>query len=99
MAKTLRGYLSKHKILSVVIGYFLFSVALNVVSGIDIVIPCLWTKFFGFSCHGCGMTTVLIHMINFDFATAWELNKLAFVVSPLCIWVFVRCIRKFMTDI
>ena len=47
MAKTLRGYLSKHKILSVVIGYFLFSVALNVVSGIDILIPCLWTKFFG----------------------------------------------------
>jgi hypothetical protein len=50
---------------------------------------CLSRVFFDVSCYACGMTRALKHLIFFDFTTAWELNKLAFVVLPLISWLWI----------
>jgi hypothetical protein len=35
-----------------------------------------------------GITRAIMHLIHFDFATAWEYNKLSFVVFPLIAYVW-----------
>jgi hypothetical protein len=49
-------------------------------TGADI---CLITRLSGYHCPGCGMTRACMHMIHFDFAGAWQYNKLSFVVLPI----------------
>ncbi|MCG9878996.1 MAG: DUF2752 domain-containing protein, partial [Bacteroidia bacterium] len=44
---------------------------------------CLSVRFFDLECYGCGMTRGVMHLIHFEFAEAWEFNKLSFVVFPL----------------
>ena len=70
-------------IVVLVVLYFIFSVLLELLSGIDYLIPCLWKTFFGFECHGCGITSSIIEIIKGNLQIAWEINKITFLVLPL----------------
>lgn len=79
--------------------YWTYLVLLIAVPAVFIAVPidffdsgqsvCLSRVFFDISCYACGMTRALKHLLFFDFATAWDYNKLAFIVLPLVtlLWI------------
>jgi len=76
-------YFRQNIILGLVVLYFIFSVLLNILFGLDYLIPCLWKTFFGFECSGCGITSSIIEIIKGNLQIAWEINKITFLVLPL----------------
>jgi hypothetical protein len=62
--------------------YFVFSATLNVLTGIDICIPCIWKKLFDFHCPGCGLTKAFMCILELDFKKALESNSLIFIILP-----------------
>lgn len=69
--------------------------------GIPVLLLCLPATFFDegrsislFELAGVedyyskGMTKAVMHLIHLDFSTAWEYNKLSFIVFPLIAWVW-----------
>jgi hypothetical protein len=44
---------------------------------------CISVLLLDKECYGCGMTRAIQHLIHLDFKTAFEYNKLSFVVFPL----------------
>ena len=77
-------------IVVLVVLYFIFSVLLKLLSGIDHLIPCLWKTFFGFECPGCGITSSIIEILKGNFQFAWEINKLTFLVFPLLLFHSIK---------
>ena len=77
-------------IVVLVVLYFIFSVLLKLLSGIDYLIPCLWKTFFGFECPGCGITSSIIEILKGNFQFAWEINKLTFLVFPLLLFYSIK---------
>ena len=77
-------------IVVLVVLYFIFSVLLKLLSGIDYLIPCLWKTFFGFECSGCGVTSSIIEIIKGNFLIAWEINKITFLVFPLLLFYSIK---------
>ncbi len=55
---------------------------------------CLFTRFSGYHCPGCGMTRGCMHLIHLDFQTAWNYNKVCFVVLPIMCGLFIAEFRK-----
>lgn len=51
---------------------------------------CVSQLLFDLECYACGMTRAVMHMIHFDFKSAWEFNKLAFLVVPLLIPLWLK---------
>ena len=89
-------YVKENAILTIVVLYFSFSVLLNILFGLDYLIPCLWKYFFDVECSGCGITSSVIQIFKGNFQLAWELNKLTFFVFPL---LFIYSIKKFFFKI
>ena len=50
-----------------------------------ITVPCVFRKMTGLRCPGCGLTTMCINLIHFDFVTAYHANKFVFCSIPLLI--------------
>lgn len=44
---------------------------------------CLSVLLAHTECYACGMTRAFQHIIHFEFQTAWEFNKLAFIAFPM----------------
>ena len=80
----------QHIILGLIVLYFIFSVLLNILFGLDYLIPCLWKTFFGIECSGCGVTSSIIEILNGNFQFAWEINKLTFLVFPLLLFCSIK---------
>lgn len=55
---------------------------------------CLSVLLLDQECPGCGMTRAIQHLIHFDFNTAWAYNKMAFVVFPLFVIMFILELKK-----
>jgi len=53
---------------------------------------CLSVLFFNTECYGCGMTRALMHLIHFDFSTAWSYNKLFILVLPALFWLWLQSV-------
>lgn len=53
-------------------------------------IGCPFRYFFGFSCGGCGMTRALRAILNLDFALAFEMNPLIYLVPIAAAVYFFR---------
>jgi hypothetical protein len=53
---------------------------------------CLWKRFFGIECLGCGMTRALSRLLHGDLAAALAHNRLVVVVFPLLAVSIVRAI-------
>ena len=77
-------------ILRLIVLYFIFSVLLNILFGLDYLIPCLWKTFFGIECSGCGVTSSIIEILKGNFQFAWEINKLTFLVFPLLLFYSIK---------
>ena len=83
-------YFRQNLILGLVVLYFIFSVLLNILFGLDYLIPCLWKTFFGIECSGCGVTSSIIEILKGNFQFAWEINKLTFLVFPLLLFYSIK---------
>ena len=70
--------------------YFIFSVLLNILFGLDYLIPFLWKTFFGFECSGCGVTLSFVEIIKGNFQIAWEINKITFLVFPSLLFYSIK---------
>ncbi|MFM8492492.1 MAG: DUF2752 domain-containing protein [Bacteroidota bacterium] len=69
---------------------FLFSLPVNFFDSGQSV--CLSVLIFDIECYGCGMTRALMHLIHFDFSTAWAYNKLSVVVLPGLLWLWLQSV-------
>ena len=94
MPNRLLKYFLENRITGSVTLFLIFSIVLKSTTGIDLLIPCLWKTLFGVNCPGCGLTTALVNLLHFEFATAYALNKLAFVVFPLTFFCFLMDFRQ-----
>ena len=83
-------YVKENAILTIVVLYFSFSVLLNILFGLDYLIPCLWKSFFGFECSGCGITSSIIEIIKGNFLIVWEINKITYLVFPLLLFYSIK---------
>ncbi len=60
---------------------------------------CVSVILFDINCYGCGMTRGIMHLIHFEFVSAWEFNKLSFIVFPLLVYMILWEIwRRFLVD-
>lgn len=60
---------------------------------------CLSVLLFDASCYGCGITRAIQHLIHFDISTAYELNKLSFIVLPVLFYLWygqVKILWKYL---
>lgn len=95
MKKILIKYIAQKKILATLCFYFLFSSILNVITGIDICIPCLLKLLFGFKCPGCGLTSAFISILEFNFKKAIESNWLIFIILPYGLYLLINDFIKY----
>jgi hypothetical protein len=86
----------ENKVFVVITAYFFFSIILNVTSGIDICIPCLWKSVFGFHCPGCGITTAFINLMNLDFSKAIQSNWLILIIIPFGTYFIIQDFIQFI---
>lgn len=93
----------KYKVLHFIIGLlktiiilFIFGLAcLFIFQKFGLGIPCLFYKFTGYKCPGCGMTRALSEVWNGNYLHAWEYNALSITVLPIvCIYLLYRSIRE-----
>lgn len=52
-------------------------------------IPCFFKTITGFSCPGCGITHLILRLINFDFYGAYLANRFLFVTSPIILVIVI----------
>jgi len=52
---------------------------------------CASKWLFDIECLGCGITRAIMHLMHLEFQTAWDFNKLSFVILPigLLLWIHV----------
>ncbi|WP_139958538.1 DUF2752 domain-containing protein [Flavicella sediminum] len=62
---------------------------------IDVLIPCLWKMLFHTNCWGCGISTAFIHLLHFNFQSAYQANPLVFIVLGISLFFFLRDINQF----
>lgn len=55
---------------------------------------CISMVLFKQECYGCGMTRAIQHLIHFDFSTAYNYNKLAFIVFPMFVFLILKEVKK-----
>ncbi len=89
-------YLWSRGLFTAVGAYSIFAILLYAFADIDICIPCLWTAIFKMHCPGCGLTTACIHIVQLDFAGAWEANKLAFFILPAGLYFVYKDVTMFL---
>ena len=51
---------------------------------------CLSMVLFKIECYACHLITAIIHLLHLEFNTAWEINKLSFIVVPVFIPLWIR---------
>lgn len=51
---------------------------------------CVYSRFLGFSCPGCGMTRAVAFLLAGEPARALEFNPLVAVVAPLAIFLWAK---------
>ncbi len=51
---------------------------------------CLIKNIFGTECYGCGITRSIFSILYLDLSSAYEYNKLAFLVFPTLVYLWVR---------
>ena len=55
---------------------------------------CLYKRFFGLECWGCGMTRAIISVVNGNFKDAIEYNWRVLIVFPLLLYIYFLNIYK-----
>lgn len=86
MHKKIREYL-----ILIIIWVFFFLLVLNQE------IKCLWNEMTGLYCPGCGITRMLIAMIQLDFYQAFRYNPFLFLLIIFSIVYILYSLFKFKT--
>jgi hypothetical protein len=89
-------YIKANLIFFVVSSYIVFSSVLNLITGIDICIPCIFKTVFNIECPGCGLTRAFISLLELDFVGAYHSNALIFIVLPVAFYFMVTDFSKFV---
>ena len=55
---------------------------------------CLSVLLFHQKCYACGMTRAIQHFIHLDFSTAYNFNKLSWIVFPVLVFVWQEELRR-----
>lgn len=53
-------------------------------------IPCLFHKFTGLLCPGCGITRMILSILRLDFKSAFQYNQVIFIFSPIILYFITR---------
>lgn len=56
----------------------------------NIGIPCLFHKFTGLLCPGCGITRMILAILHLDFKSALQYNQVVFIFSPIILYFIIR---------
>jgi len=59
---------------------------------------CLSVLLADTKCYACGLTRGIQHLIHGNFATAWEFNKLTFIVFPLAVYMTITSLFKMIFE-
>lgn len=59
-------------------------------------IPCPIHTIIGIRCPGCGLTTMMLALINLDFIAAFNANQLLFCLLPLFIILDIYLCYKYI---
>lgn len=60
---------------------------------------CLSVLLANTECFGCGMTRAIMHLIHFEFDSAWSFNKISFIVLPLTVFVLISELIKYLKSL
>lgn len=60
---------------------------------------CLSVVLFDQTCYGCGMTKAIQHILHFDFAVAYDFNRLFFIVLPILVVLWFIEVRRLFKKI
>lgn len=55
-------------------------------------IPCLFRLLTGLKCPGCGVTSMCLALMRFNFHKAFISNEMLFVLLPALLFVFIKYI-------
>ena len=91
-----RSLIAKNKVYSLVLLYFVIGLGLKMVADVDCLPPCLISFTTGIDCWGCGLTRATIALMKLDFASAFELNPLIFMVLPTIALLLLSSVTKEM---
>ena len=85
MQKTARSRIAKKVILMLALAAY-FAAAYAALDWLDT--TCLFIKFFGFPCAGCGMTRAFFALLRFDILDAVRHNIVIFFMPYVFAYVF-----------
>ena len=85
-----------NKLLALVIVYEVLALAAYLLSGYDLLIPCLYKVFLHTECPGCGLTSAFIEILSLDFLGAFHTNPLIFLVLILGTYIFIKAYQRFL---
>lgn len=54
-------------------------------------IPCMFNRFTGYLCPGCGTSRMALAMLRLDFYSAFRFNPVAFVTVILWLMISIGC--------
>lgn len=98
MLKILYFYAKQNLIIGLIGIYFIVSIILRSLTGIDICIPCVWRTLFDIECFGCGLTTAFQNLIQLNLSAALKSNWLIIVIVPLGLTYIIQDFVKFKNN-
>ena len=82
---------TKYKILTtlwIILPFALWCVPLeSILEGNSI---CLFKRFFGTECYGCGTTRAVFSLLHLHFYKAWEYNHLIVLIAPVLLYLYIK---------
>lgn len=61
-----------------------------------VALPCLFRKFTGFLCPGCGNTRAAISLLKLDFSSAFSYNPLFLLEFGYIVWIYCAASRSYL---
>jgi len=59
------------------------------------IVICPSKYFLNLNCPGCGLTRAIMHLMHFEFISAWTFNKLSFFIFPILIMIYFHVIGRY----
>ena len=61
-------------------------------------IPCIFRVVTGFKCPGCGVSRMLMALLQLDLKGAFLENRVLFVLLPLLVFIILRAAYLYVTQ-
>lgn len=60
--------------------------------------PCIFNLATGLRCPSCGVSRMLLNLMEFDIADAFRFNPVLFVISPVVIYLIIKLSLNYVMD-